>query len=122
MSNVDPNPPFGFVQPWFPGVVPLYTPSEGLRIERIAEDGLWFGGWVAAKKFVDRGNRTYAYLALAFYRWARVWYDDSRAFPFGPQLLYFGLLSVSFFNIKLLPTLLLIDLFGVNVYLLARDA
>ena len=48
MSNVDPNPPFGFVQPWFPGVIPLYTPSEGLRIERIAEDGLWFGGWVAA--------------------------------------------------------------------------
>ena len=116
MTNVNPTPPFGFVQPWFPGVHPLYSMADGLNPNRIAEDGAWFGGWVAAKKFVSRGNRTYAYLGLAAYRWARVWYDDARPFPLGPQLVFLGLLSGTlFFNYKLLPTFLLVDLFAVNV-------
>ncbi len=68
MSNVDPNPPFGFVQPWFPGVVTLYTPSDGLRIERFAEDGLWFGGRFAVIKCVYIGNRNYAYPELTCFR------------------------------------------------------
>jgi len=122
MTIVNPNPPVGLNQPWFFWIPPLYHPGHGLNPKRIAEDGAWFAGWVAAAKYVDKKDRTFAYLLLAFYRWARVWYDESRTFPFGPQLLYFGLLSVSFFNIKLLPTLLLIDLFGLNVFLLARDA
>ena len=108
--------PAGWFQPNHFHLPPLWTQQDGLELDRFAEDLAWLGGLVATRsKYVAKRSKVYGYVALATYRYFRVWRDDD-SFPFGPQLAWFGAMAFGLYSPGWFPLILLVDLLGVNVY------